>query len=169
MFILISSLFGDAKLYMGTGYGYYNETANLANSTQEPTFSDSAIKLKAGYGVREAYAVEFCVDYIKGDEKKYDFNVDLVKAFDWGIYVNPYIKAGFGAGIIDNRNNTNKSLSYGSFNLSAGIFIPLDEHFDIELAYDYKHLSYQKVNEQDATESRTSHVNIGYIGFNARF
>jgi opacity protein-like surface antigen len=154
---------------MGTGYGSYSESANLANSTQEPTFVNNAVKLKAGYGVREAYAVEFCVDYIQGDEKKYDFNVDLVKAFDWGIYVNPYIKAGFGAGIIDNRSNTNKSLTYGSFNLSTGIFIPLNEHFDVEIAYDYKHLSYQKVNELDATESRTSNVNIGYVGLNARF
>lgn len=169
LFLLISSLVAESKIYIGTGYGYYNESSDLANTIQGATFSNNSVKLKAGYGIRESYAIEFSVDYIQGDEKKYDFNIDFVKAFDWGIYVNPFVKAGFGAGIIDNKSNNTKSLTYGSFNLSAGMFIPLNEHFDIEIAYDYKHLSYEKVNQLDATEGRTSNVNIGYVGINARF
>ena len=166
--LLLSSIASaESKVYLGTGYGFYNEETTLANETSN--YALNSVKLKAGYGVREAYAIEFSLNYLNGDETKYDFNVDLIKAFDWGIYVNPYVKAGFGAGIVDNRDNDNQSLTYGSFNLGTGFFIPIGEHFDIELGYEYKHLSYEKVNELDGSENRTSNVNIGYVGVNARF
>ncbi|MBN2815757.1 MAG: porin family protein [Campylobacterales bacterium] len=164
-----SLLFGESQIYMGTSYGYSNVSTKYANSTVEETYSEDTVRIKAGYGQREAYAVEFSMEYIESQPKKYAFDISVIKAFDWGIYVNPYIKAGFGAGILDNRENEDKSLTYGSFNLGTGLFIPMGKHFDFELAYEYKNRSYQKVNELDGTESRTSHVNMFYSGINVRF
>lgn len=171
--LLTSSLFAEAKIYMGLGYSLYNEeytksASNVASAT------DNAIKIKVGYGIREAYAVEFSVDYIEhasvdespqAGKAKYGFNVALMKAFDWGIYVNPYMKAGFGAGYMDATD----SLAYGSFDLGAGLFIPINSSFDVELGYEYKHLSYEKVQNQALAEKNESNVNAGYIGLNVRF
>lgn len=154
---------------MGGGFGYGDVATNYANSPLEESYTEQSARIKAGYGQRDAYAVEFSMDYIVSDPKKYAFDIWIIKAFDWGIYVNPYVKVGFGSGILDNRDNENKSLTYGSFNLGTGFFIPLGEHFDIELSYEYKNRSYEKVNELDGTESRTSHVNMFYSGLNVRF
>jgi len=154
---------------MGSGYSSADVQTDMANSSLELSENEDALRFKIGYGDRKSYAVEFSIDYINTDPKKYAFDVALLKAFDWGIYINPFVKAGFGAGILDNRDNENKSLTYGSFNLGAGLFLPLGEHFDVELSYEYKNRSFEKVNELDGTESRTSHVNLGYLGVNARF
>ena len=97
------------------------------------------------------------------------FNVELLKAFDFGIYVNPFLKAGFGAGYLEtNADVTNKSLTYGSFNLGAGIFIPIGESFDIELAYENKNVSYQKP-DSTYNDNPTSNLHVGYVGFNIRY
>jgi len=171
--LLTVSLFGDAKIYMGLGYSLYNESYTHAAATI-PDTTDNALKLKIGYGIRESYAVEFSLDYIEHasfsetpaiGQAKYGFNIALIKAFDWGIYVNPYLKAGFGAGLLDAQ----QALSYGSFDLGAGFYIPINTTFDIEVAYDYQHLSYQKVDNQALTEKNESNVNTSYIGVNVRF
>lgn len=171
--LLGASLFADAKIYMGLGYENYNESyINTDLST-----SNNALKVKAGYGVRDAYAVEFSLDYIDNSTRnsdtpfkaKYGFNVALLKAFDWGIYINPYFKAGFGAGIIDNRDNAAlKSNTYGSFTLGTGFFIPITETYDLELSYLYNNLSYEK-NDTTQSDFKRSHINILYFGFNTRF
>ena len=169
--LLLSSLYSDAKIYLGAGYTSYNETSDDTDATN----NTNAVKLKAGYGVREAYSVEVSVDYIDNTPSikapwsaKYGFNVDLIKAFDFGIYVNPFVKIGFGAGIIDNRDNDFLSKTYGTFNSGGGLYIPISKHFDIELSYTYSSLSYEKDNTlQEFNE--TSHVNNFYMGANVRF
>jgi len=178
LFALLSvSLFGDARVYMGLGYDLYSENYT-ASASGLPNVTDNAVKLKIGYGIRKAYAVEFSLDYIDHaavDETpitgkaKYGFNIALLKAFDWGIYVNPYLKAGFGAGLLDTEGTGEKSLSYGSFDLGTGLFIPINSSYDIELGYEYRHLSYEKENNQELTQKNESNVNIIYIGINARF
>ena len=158
---------------MGAGYALYDESSQDTDATN----SSNSIELKAGYGVREAYAVEFSIDYITNTPSseapwsaKYAFNIALVKAFDFDIYVNPFLKVGVGAGIIDNRDNDLMSKTYGSFNMGGGIYIPLSKHYDIELSYAYNNLSYEK-NQDEKLQSayQTSHVNIAYIGINTRF
>lgn len=173
LFILLtSSLFAEAKLYMGTGYTLYNEHFN----TPEADITDSAAKLKFGYGIREAYSVEFSVDYINHastdnvalGKAKYGFNIALIKAFDFDTFLNPYVKAGFGTGIMDNSDNNNSSLSYGSFDLGTGVYIPINENFDVEIGYEYRNLSYEKQNKNSATKY-ASNVNTLYLGVNVRF
>jgi len=171
--LLLTSLYSDAKIYLGAGYTAYAESSKDSDATND----SNALKIKAGYGVREAYAVEFSLDYIANTptleapwKAKYGFNVALIKAFDLDIYVNPFVKAGFGAGIIDNRDNSFMSKTYGSFNMGGGVYIPLSKNYDIEISYTYNNLSYEK-NEQDKLQAfnQTSYVNIAYIGINTRF
>ncbi len=174
--LLATSLFAEAKIYMGTGYGYFTERVSLY-SEKEKYISANMATIKVGYGVREAYAIEFSVDYVDNSEKlfktddgaKYALNVELIKAFDFGIHINPFIKAGFGMGYMDTTAKEGEdSLSFGTLNLGFGTFIPINEHLDIELAYSYRYASYQKriTTENDP---ETSKINIGYVGANFRF
>ena len=176
LLLLITSLLNaESKVYFGTGYAYNNETISYKNNSK--TISNNAARIKVGYGDRKAYAVEFSLDYVDNksaifdtnDGKKYGFNVELLKAWDFGIYINPYLKAGFGAGYLETPADLNNgSLTYGSFNLGAGFFIPINEHLDIELTYEYKNVSYQKLDTNESF-SPSSHLNIAYVGVNFRF
>ena len=172
--LLITSLYSDAKVYMGISGGYLNETFDDDAST---TASAEMAKFKIGYGIREAYAVEFSVDYLKNDSNifsttgqdgdKYGLNVELVKAFDWDIFINPYFKAGFGAGYFNIEHESENLLNYGSYNLGIGFFIPMNEHFDFELGYDYKYISYEKI--ESTNSDINSNMHGAYAGFNVRF
>ncbi len=178
--LLYASVFGEAKIYMGLGYGLYNESySNSASNIPDAT--DNAARLKFGYGIRDSYAVEFSLDYIDHasyaqapttGKSKYGFNISLIKAFDFDIYVNPFVKVGFGTGTVNNLEITDSnttSLTYGSFDLATGFFIPINEYSDIEIAYEYKALSYQKQDTLDSTVLNTSNVNSLYFGYNIRF
>ena len=181
--IFITSLFGDAKVYTGVSYGAFNETFYGTNNTSVLT---NSIKAKIGYGIRESYAIELAVEYTKNKENifsdvgttdgdKLGFNIEFLKAFDLDIYINPFFKAGFGAGSfsIEKQSKVTDKLSYGSFNLGGGIFIPIDENFDIEIGYEYRYMTYENFDTATTSENRgpvfQSHVNVGYIGFNVRF
>ena len=175
LFALSSLLFAESKIYLGTGYAYNSETVSY--NGKERSINNNAARVKIGYGDRTAYAVELSLDYVDNnkkifdanDGKKYGFNVELLKAFDFDIYVNPFLKAGFGAGYLKTPADLhNGSLTYGTFNLGGGMFIPINEHFDIEVAYEYKNVSYQKL-DNNLTSSPSSNLHIGYIGVNFRF
>lgn len=180
--LILTSLYSNqtadkAKVYVGMSGGYMNE---VFDDAKETTGSAEMAKIKIGYGIRTAYAVEFSMDYLKNtsnvfstspskDGDKYGVNVELIKGFDWDIFINPYFKAGFGTGIFDihSEYSTKKSLNYSSFNLGLGFFIPINEHLDFEVGYDYKYVSYEKLREIDGGYS--SNMNGVYIGVNARF
>ncbi len=171
LFLLVTSaLYSEAQIYMGASYGGYNES--FSDDTMKEN-TNPMIKLKVGYGVREAYAVEFSLDYTKVDANstdvnRYGLNVDLVKAFDFP-YVNPFFKAGFGTRYVEAADYG--KLTFGSFNLGAGIYIPINKHMDIEVGYDYRYLSYERVDDTSSatTKEITSNVNIVYGGLNVRF
>ena len=171
--LLASSLFAEAKVYLGSSVGYFSETFDETDES----YGANMLRFKAGYGDRTAYAIEFSVDVVdkdknifsQNDKERYGLNVELVKAFDFGIYVNPFFKAGFGAGFLETSSTTQSTIHYGSFNLGAGMFIPMGEHFDIELGYSYKGISYEREENIAQSQAPSSSVSIGYIGFNARF
>jgi len=171
---LISSLFAEAKFYTGFGYGMYDENFTDGNKAQS---SSSLIKLKAGYGDRSAYAIEFSIDKLKNesnifssnDSDKTGLNIELIKAFDFDIYINPFFKAGFGAGYFKVDRELQDTLNYGSFNLGLGFFIPINEHFDLECTYDYKYITYEAIDTIAKQISYKSHLNALYFGFNVRF
>ena len=167
---LLSSLYADAKFYTGVAYGLLNE--KFSNETAKAN-EVSVAKIKVGYGDIAAYAVEFSLDFSETDSdflsaetaKRYDFNIDLIKAFDYDIYVNPFFKVGVGTGFLDTTDNG--KLSFGSFKVGAGTFVPITDSVDIEVGYEYKYLSYEKATNLHISEQ--SHVNILYLGANFRF
>ena len=176
-FLLIaSSLYSDsqedAKIYLGTSYGYLNESFS---DSEYDDMSAQTAKIKIGYGIRSSYAVELSLEYTQKDKDVFStndgdrlgMNLEVMKGFDWDIYVNPFFKAGFGAGYLDIDNSQNSSLSFSSYNLGIGCFIPVNEHLDFELGYSYKFTSYEKIEEGD--KELNSNVNIAYIGVNFRF
>lgn len=167
LLIFITFTSADSKIYTGVGYGYFNTQTQEPDAPNEQSISANAVRLKVGYGNREAYAIEFSLDYVDADPKRYAFDVSLLKAFDFGIYINPFAKVGFGAGTVENSNNEGKSLHYGSFNLGGGTYIPMGEHADIELSYEYKNVSYEA--QEEALSNATGHTNILYIGINFRY
>jgi opacity protein-like surface antigen len=179
--LLITSLYSDQldpKIYFGTSYGYVNE---VFSKSEYDTFVAQSANVKIGYGIRSSYAVEFSVEYIQKDENddnggnvfstndgdRYSINIEIMKAFDFDIYINPFFKGGFGAGFVDIENSNNESLNFSSYNLGGGFFIPVNEHFDFEVGYNYKFTSYEKIQEGD--EDLTSHKSVGYLGVNVRF
>ncbi len=195
LLFIASLLSAESKVYLGTGYAYSSET--ITYNEDERVINNNIARIKIGYGNRKAYAVELSFDYTDNnsrifdpnDGKKYGFNIELLKAWDFGIaedrlaelkdellkagdlgiYINPYVKAGFGGGYLETPVGIhNNSLSYGSFNLGAGLFIPINKHFDLELAYEYRYISYQKFDLSSAL-TPSSHLNIGYVGINFRF
>jgi len=175
LFFFSSILFAEAKIYFGTGYEYNSETVKYAG--QDKTVSNNAALIKVGYGDINAYAVEFSFEYVdnksnvfdSNDGKKYGFNIELLKSWNLGIFLNPFLKAGFGAGYLETPADLhNGSLTYGTFNMGTGCFIPVSEYFDIEIAYEYRITSYQKLDNA-LTNNPTSQINIGYAGVNFRF
>ncbi len=172
--LLLTSLYSDAKIYMGMNAGYFNENfldnLDAKNSTVMTSF-------KVGYGVREAYAIEFSVDWVENKSKifsendgdKYGINVEVIKGFNLHRYINPFFKAGFGSGNLQIDRELQNRLSFGSFNIGAGLFIPLNHNFDIEIGYNYRYMTYEKVDRAIDDFSYESHANILYTGFNVRF
>jgi len=172
---LITSVYAnnsDAKVYVGASIGYLNESFSESNYD---SLSTQVANIKVGYGVINSYAVELSFDYIPNnknsfstnDKDRYGINLELIKAFDFDMFFYPFFKTGFGAGYMDIATTNNDSLSYSSYNLGFGCFIPLDKQFDVEVGYRYKFTSYEKVSE--GTKSINSHVNMGYVGLNMRF
>lgn len=159
---------------MGANYGVFDEEFSSDLDAQS---SSKSAGVKIGYGDREAYAVEFSLQrseneskiFSNNDDVKYSINVELIKSFDFGIYVNPFFKAGFGTGTMEIERELQDRLHFGSFNLGMGAFIPLNEHFDLELGYDYKFITYEDIDYITKKISYESTINTLYVGFNVRF
>lgn len=174
IFILFSSsLYADAKLYLGLSYASVNE--EFSNTSAESSSDGYSIKL--GYGEREAYAIELCVDAIKNessifsndDGSKYTLNIELVKALDLDTFIYPFFKIGFGAGHMNVDRELKSKLNYGNFNFGVGTFIAINENFDFELAYSYKDISYQSIDMLTQELNYESKSDTVYFGINTRF
>jgi len=176
-FSLLSSLYAESTFYVGVNYGAFDEEFSELDASS----STSIATLQFGYGDIKAYAVEFSLDYSKNRSKifssasstpfdgdKYGFNVSLLKAFDFD-YALPFIKIGFGTGYLEIDRTLQDSLSYGSFQLSVGSYIPLNNSFDIELGYEIKHISYEAIDTITTNTSYNSVQNRAYLGINYRY
>lgn len=172
--LLSSTIFAEATFYFGAGYTYINESLTKDSSIN---ISNNAAKVKVGYGEQKAYAIELSMNYIDNstallsseDKEKYGFDLELMKAWDFDIYALPFVRVGVGAGTMSSTARSGKnSITYGSYNASAGALIPLGTSFELELAYEYKNISYQKTDSTQTNYSR-SHQNGIYSGVNFRF
>ncbi len=176
--LLYASIHADSQPYIGLGYGISNE-----NFTAIEAVSSSPVAiLKAGYGDIKSYAVEFSLEYTMNqskifssstssanDSNKLGFNVNLLKSFDFDIYILPFVKIGFGTGYLKINRALQKHLTYGSFNATLGTYVPLNNDIDLELGYEYRHLSYEKIDTVVEKTSYDSNLHMAYIGLNYRF
>ncbi len=171
--LLFTSLYSDAKTYVGLNFGAFNEKfSNLEAQNSAPI-----VTLKVGYGDIKAYAIEFSVDRVKNssnifsknDGNKYALNIELIKAFDFDIFTNPFFKIGFGTGRLNIARKVQDNLYSGSFNLGFGSFIPITSNIDLEIGYNYRYITYEKVDNISNKISYKSNVNIIYSGLNMRF
>ena len=179
LLLTFSSLYSEAKFYIGANYGSFEESFN---EDVEAFSSSSMMTLKVGYAQRETYGVEFSLDYAKNKSKifssdtdtefdgdRYGLNVSLSKAFDYDIYILPYIKAGMGAGFFNDDRILDDKLYYGSFNVGGGILLPVNENLDFEIGYDYRYSSYESIDMVAEKVLFTSNISIAYFGFNVRY
>lgn len=172
LLILASALYADAKVYIGTGVGIMHEKFS---DSSEKAKSYNHAKLKVGYGNINAYAVELSFDVTQKESAtnsynandSYGVNIELLKAFDLKSFANPYLKAGFGFGYYKSNEAEAHSKHYGNFVLGTGVFIPFLEHYDLQLGYEYKTISYQK--PESTKENVNSSAHITYVGINVRF
>lgn len=175
LFLLLTlTLFAsEEQIYFGVGGGYSNESFN---NDVDAKASGNLARFKFGYGIREAYAIEFSIDYIdtpanifsENDQAKYGMNVEVIKGFDFDLIV-PFFKAGFGAGFQKVDLQFNDKINYGTFNLGAGTYIPLGDNFDLEICYEYKYVTYEAINIISDTLEYESNLNNIYFGINTRF
>lgn len=179
LLLLISlNIYADAQSYFGVNYGYENQDFTTVGATTSSQFID----IKAGYGVREAYSVEMYLEYVQNKSKvfssnpskefdgdKYALNVAMVKSFDFNIFVLPFVKAGFGAGFLKVDRTLTSKVSFGSFNLDTGIYIPVGDNYDLELGYRFKSFSYDGIDLISKSYVYTSNAHIAYLGLNFRF
>jgi opacity protein-like surface antigen len=176
--LFISSLYADAKIYIGLNAGGFSESLHEIDAKS----SSEMATFKIAYGDRKAYAVEFSIDYLQNDSKifssskdvstdgnKIGFNINLMKSFDFDIYVLPYVKVGFGTGYLDIQRELQDSISYGSFQGSLGMFLPVNEHFDFEVGYEIRENTYEAIDSIDTKTAYNSTIQIAYVGVNYRF
>ncbi len=176
---IFSTLYGfqyNAKFYVGTGGGIQNEIFSedeFSDVENSPAFGS----LKFGYGDIKAYAIEIVLNYIDNqsnifspnDSSRYGMDVALLKAFPISKYAYPFIRGGFGAGEMKIERKLDDTLSYSSFNIGGGVFIPLINNFDMEVTYEYRFTSYESIDLIGKTLKPHSHINQLYVGINYRF
>ena len=171
--LLFSSLFAEAQIYIGSSIGVFKESIYDRPNTDNL----STARLKFGYGDIAAYAFELSLDAIDADTQetslvqnnRYALTVAVLKAFDFDIGLNPFLKVGFGTGYYkEDISGESVTRHYGHYTAGSGIFIPLGNYFDLEAGYEYKFLSYENTNE-GSTKSKKAHANQVYFGFNVRF
>ncbi len=171
--LLFTSLYSDAKMYVGINYG--NAIEKFTNLDAKS--SGETITAKIGYGDIKAYAIELSVDRIKNesnifsnsDGNRYSLNVELIKSFDFNTFLNPFFKLGFGTGGLKIDREIQDNLKYGSYNLGVGTFIPITNYIDLEIGYNYRYVSYEKIDIVVHATSYKSHLNTLYSGINIRF
>ena len=177
-FLFFTSLNAQEQLYFGLGSSYMKEVFTSLDAKDTSLHT----RFKIGYGDIKAYAVELSIESMKNSSKifsapssnsldgdKLGLNIELLKAFDFDIYLYPFVRAGFGTGSMDISRELQESLSYGSFNLGAGVFIPLYKNVDVELGYEYRSISYEAIDTIITKNSYKSNANALFFGFNARF
>lgn len=159
---------------MGLGGGVQYETYNDDESSKNTPYFGS---MKFGYGDIHAYAIELVLNYIDNksnifsydDKQRYGLDVMFLKAFDITEVLYPFVRAGFGAGEMQVDRKIENKISYSSYNIGAGTFVPLTEHIDLEVTYEYRFTSFKSVDLIVEKRKLQAHVNQIYFGINYRF
>ena len=167
------------KIYMGIGGGILNNNIYRSNISSNETYKSNPSfgSIKFGYGDIKAYSVELNLYYINNktnvfsnnDKAGYAVDVSFLKAWDFGIYLLPYVSVGLGGGFMGIDRELDKTLGFGSYNVGAGAKLPLYKHLELEFKYEYKFVSYEGIDLISETAKYKSHTNMFYFGINTRF
>jgi len=176
-----AALWAEAGVYIGAGGTIYNEDF-IFNSTgfaaNEMSATYQGAKVKVGYGDRKAYAIEFSLSYGEydknifsdNDREQFFVDIDIVKAFDFDIYVYPFIKFGFGAGKLKIDRKLDSSITSGSFQAGGGFYIPLfDSDFELEASAVYRWKHFEGIDLVGDPADIESSMIEPYIGLGYRF
>lgn len=184
--ILLSTvLYAEAQVYVGVIGGIDTESVS---KPYNKNVSSPVAKLQIGYGDIKDYSVQLGFLYDKNsqnvfstgmnDKEKYSMDVELIKAFDLGWKLSPFLKAGFGAGYFNTditytdtsgASAHKSSLNFSSYNAGAGVYYPLSKHFNLEAGATYKAISYERVDATSSDKGSTSKVIFSYAGIDYRF
>jgi opacity protein-like surface antigen len=160
---------------MGLGGGYQNESfaGDYSDIDNSPYFG----AIKFGYGDIRAYNVEVVINYIDNQSKifsnddsdKYGMDIMFTKALNLSKYIYPYARAGMGAGEMKVDREFEDKITYSSYNIGLGAYIPLVAGMEFEINYEYRYTSYKAVDFINDKLELESHVNQVYMGVNYRF
>ncbi|RLA70197.1 MAG: hypothetical protein DRG24_07260 [Epsilonproteobacteria bacterium] len=178
---LSAVLWAEAGIYIGAGGTIFSENFTFNSSgfaTNEMSSTYTGAKFKIGYGDREAYMIEFGLSYGEYDKNIFSdddgmqlfVDVDIIKAFDFGIGAYPFFKFGFGAGNLKIARTLNSSIASGSFHGGGGIYIPLFEtDFEVEVSAIYRWKHFEGINLVGEPADIDSNLIEPYIGLGYRF
>lgn len=167
--------FAEPQVFLGFGGG--SVTEQFSSESLNKIVNGVHGKVIAGYGDRTAYLVQIGLSYIQYDANIFSQNdgynlyldVDLIKAFDFGIGVYPFAKAGFGAGKMKVDRTIQSELGNGDFHLGGGVYIALGKHADLEFSFVSRGKNWERVNLIANEEEAKSASIEPYFGINFRY
>lgn len=178
LLFLIGSLYADAKAFIGLKTAYTNETYSVKYRGENYITDISALAygLKFGYGDIRSYALELSFlaqkfdknVFSDNDSVNYLIDFDLIKSFDFGYDLLPFIKAGFGSGEMYINRNLETYVNNGYFKIGGGVYYTFYELVDIELGVVYFDTSWSSLDLGSELKS-TSFGYRPYGAINVRF
>ena len=176
--LFIGSLSADAKVFIGLKTALTNETYEVNYRGQDESVDVSALAygVKLGYGNIRSYALEvsFLAQkfdknvFSDSDSVNYLIDFDLIKSFDFGFDLLPFIKAGFGTGEMYVNRNIETYVNNGYFKIGGGVYYTFYDVVDIELGTVYFNSSWTSLDLGSELKS-TSNGYRPYGAINVRF
>lgn len=173
---LYFSLLAEPDVYLGFSIEDSTEYFTLEGH-DTVNASTPLYRIKGGYGDIGGYTVEASFSYMdddinvfsENDGPAYMIDITLLKGWDAGHDLYPYLGAGIGVGKMSVDRLLEQSLFFSSFNFSGGLRYLLSDDVDVDLGINYKLRSWQAVSLVTEEAKVTSHVINPYIGLNYHF
>lgn len=173
---LCFSLLAESSGYVGFSIEDSTEFFSLEGK-DSVNVSSPQYKIKGGYGDIDGYGVEASFSYMdystnlfsKNDGAALMLDITLFKGWDAGYALYPYLDVGIGMGNMKVDRKLEKSLTFSSFNLGAGVRYLIRENVGLDLGLNYKLRTWQSVSLVSDQVKVTSHLVNPYIGINYHF
>lgn len=173
---LCFSLLAESAGYLGFSIQDSTEFFHIEGKDTVST-STAQYTLKAGYGDIASYGVEVSLSYMdnatnifsKNDGAALMFDITLLKGWDAGSDLYPYLDVGIGVGNMKVDRELESSLTFSSFNFGAGVRYLIAQNIDFDLGVYYKLRTWQSVSLVSEQVKVKSDVINPYIGINYHF
>lgn len=186
--LLVSGMLSSAVIadgiYVGVEYGMgSNETEHeidgFGASTYDNNYDD--IKFKLGAGSDGGFKGQVTLSLISFDETVFDdensdlieIGFDVIKEFEVTSSVYPFLKAGFGYGMMDVEGYTEDSIYEVYFNVGAGVSYKATDNLYLIGGVDYVGRKWQDIEYSSwystTTVGTTDSAFKPYVGLNYKF